>query len=309
MKPGPMQQAVAGLAVLLVIAATVLGAVLLAINDNPDALAGQIEPSPTTYRIPTLGPSPMVTLSPQVSPSPVVPSPITPSPTPVATSTPTALLPRTPPPAGTTPTVPPAACRVPADWIPYTVRPGDNLFRIGLAYGLTVDRLQAGNCRTTARVSAGEVIYVPPVTPVVSATPVATAAPGSTASPTPTVAAPTPEPTLPPTQSATDGACTSPDSMITSPPVGAVLSGIQEFYGSAVHPDFAFYKLEIRREGTTTPADFVTFHTGYLQVSNGLLGTLSTAAFENGQYWIRLVVVDSTGNYPERCSYLYSLSN
>ncbi|GAB4477690.1 MAG: hypothetical protein Kow00124_21170 [Anaerolineae bacterium] len=303
MKPGLVQQAVAGLAVLLVIAATVLGAVLLAINDNPDALAGQIEPSPTTYRIPTLMLSPLATASPPSSPSPTA-RPATSTPIPTQTAAPS----RTPTsPATLTP--PPAICRVPTGWVPYTVRPGDNLFRIGLAYGLTVDQLLAGNCRTAARVSAGEVIYVPPVTPVGSATPIPTAAPGSPAAPTPTEADPTPEPTQPPTQSATDGACTNPDSMITSPPVGAVLSGTQEFYGSAVHPNFSFYKLEIRREGTTTPADFVTFHTGYSQVSNGLLGMLSTEAFENGQYWIRLVVVDSTGNYPERCSYLYTISN
>jgi hypothetical protein len=118
---------------------------------------------------------------------------------------------------------------------------------------------------------------------------------------------PTPDATG--TQTATDGACTNPDSVISSPGVGATLRGVVAFRGSAHLPDFSFYKLEIRPEGTSTSSGFITFVTSASQVSNGILGELNTAAFPNGSYWIRLVVVDTTSNYPERCSFFYTIDN
>jgi hypothetical protein len=91
--------------------------------------------------------------------------------------------------------------------------------------------------------------------------------------------------------------------------VGAVLRGAVALYGSARLPNFSFYKLEIRPEGTSTSTGFVTFYTAATQVTSGLLATLDTRAFVDGEYWIRLVVVDTTGNYPERCSILYVFDN
>ena len=87
------------------------------------------------------------------------------------------------------------------------------------------------------------------------------------------------------------------------------MRNVQEFRGTATRDDFSFYKLEIRQEGYSTPEDFITFYTGDTPVVSGSLGTLLTEAFTNGEYWIRLTVVDSTGNYLERCSILYVIQN
>jgi hypothetical protein len=139
---------------------------------------------------------------------------------------------------------------------------------------------------------------VPPVTPQITSTDAPTVTPGDPPTITPTG-----------TQTTTDGACTNSDSVITSPRVGATLSGIGEFRGTATLPEFSFYKLEVRREGASTAADYVTFYTGETPVSGGLLGTLDTALYENGEYWIRLVVVNTTNNYPERCAILFVFEN
>jgi hypothetical protein len=37
-------------------------------------------------------------------------------------------------------------------------------------------------------------------------------------------------------------------------------------------------------------------------VVSGELGTINTAAFAPGDYWLRLTVVDITGNYPPQCT-------
>jgi len=303
MKPGWGQQAVAGVAVLLVIAATIAGGILLALSDNPAAFQASISPTATTIRLSTITPAltmgtPIPTGEPSATPSPAqtqAPSPTLPPPT------------RTP-----APTRPPqTTCQIASGWVTYRVQPGDTLFRIGLAYGLTVDRLLAGNCRSSQSLAAGETLYVPPVTPL--ATQAVAASPTGTQAGTPATGTPQtpagPTVTQYPTQSPSDGQCWDPQSAITSPPVGATLRGQQSFYGTAVRSDFQYYKLEIRREGSSTPADFITFETRYEQVTNGLLGSLDTTAFEDGEYWIRLVVVESTGNYLERCSILYTIDN
>jgi LysM repeat protein len=187
-------------------------------------------------------------------------------------------------------------CSIPDDWVPYTVRYGDTLFQIGLAYGLTVDALQRANCLSSTALDVGMTLYVPPTTPVAVVIPEPTSVLPPTAGPSPT-------------PSYTDGICTNPGSVISSPAVFSTLSGTAQFFGTATHAAFAFYKLEIRQEGASTPADFVTFAGGEEPVTNGLLGVLYTDAFPDGEYWIRLVVVDTTGNYPERCSILYRIDN
>ena len=199
------------------------------------------------------------------------------------------------------------ACPPPDAWLPYVVQEGESLAAIGMRYGLTSEQMITANCLESDTVEAGDRLVVPPTDPIFSPTPRPTrAAPMATRIP-PTRVPPTPDVTG--TQTATDGACTNPDSVITSPGVGASLRGVVSFRGSARLPNFSFYKLEIRPEGTSTAAGFITFVTSTSQVSNGVLGDLNTAAFPNGSYWIRLVVVDTTSNYPERCSILYTIDN
>lgn len=74
-------------------------------------------------------------------------------------------------------------CGPPAGWITYIVKPGDNLFRIGLAYGVTVDMLKFANCLRSDEIRAGQRLYVPNV-------------PTRVPSPTPKTPAPTDPPVV-----------------------------------------------------------------------------------------------------------------
>ncbi|NQU30601.1 MAG: LysM peptidoglycan-binding domain-containing protein, partial [Anaerolineae bacterium] len=86
-------------------------------------------------------------------------------------------------------------CGVPAGWITYTVKSGDNLFRIGLAYRVTVADLQSANCLGySTGIIIGKNIYVPNVptsTPAITNTLMPTATHTSTST------------TQPPTQTST----------------------------------------------------------------------------------------------------------
>lgn len=109
-------------------------------------------------------------------------------------------------------------CGPPPGWVRYTVQPGDNLYRIGLSYGISAAELQRANCLPSPdRIVAGSQIYVPNIptlTPVLSPTlpvtvtpaiptdtplsiiliPTNTSVPTNTSAPTDT-----PTPTAPPT--------------------------------------------------------------------------------------------------------------
>jgi LysM repeat protein len=303
MRPSLKQQALAGLTALLAVTATLVGGIILAFGDNPPEgqATGRNLPTATPYRIPTLPPTSTEAIPTRPTEGPPAVTVVT---IPTSTSVARPTLP--------TPTTTQAAqpCYPHVGWVPYIVQPGDTLFQIGLRYGLTVDALMRGGCLASTQLTAGQLILVPDIQPSFSPTPsplqsTPTVPPGS---PTITLTA-TFEPFPTNTQTSTDGACTNPNSTITSPQVGEILSGVVRFYGTARARDFAFYKLEIRQEWASTPADFVTFYTGYQQVENGLLAELDTRLWPNGEYWIRLVVVDTTGNYPERCSNLYILNN
>jgi LysM repeat protein len=119
-------------------------------------------------------------------------------------------------------------CGPPPGWVRYTVRPGNTLTSLSLAFGVSVSQLQIANCMPANQfnLAIGQVIYVPNVptrtpratatatlTPVsiifptltwtASVTPTATDTPSptptQTASPTATPTATIPSPTTPPT--------------------------------------------------------------------------------------------------------------
>jgi LysM repeat protein len=56
-----------------------------------------------------------------------------------------------------------ARCGTPNGWVPYYVKRGDTLFRIGLAYGITVDYLMFANCLTNDAIQVGQRLFVPNV--------------------------------------------------------------------------------------------------------------------------------------------------
>ncbi len=303
MKQSRAQQVGAALAILLVVGATLVGVLLLGSGDGP--LVSQQPPTPrlsaTPYRLPTVAPEELPGEVAEEPPTdlptdePTVEAPTdTPPPTSVPpTDAPTAV------PATAIPAVPTALpCRVQAGWVPYLVEIGDTLSAIGRRYGVSASALQLGNCLTSPALQAGDTILVPPraVAPATAGPTRVAAVPGS----------PPGQPLPTATRRSSAGACTDSGSFISAPTVGAVLSGVVPFYGTATHPDLQFYKLEVRRQGTD---EFVTVYTGQEHVHSGLVGTVNTPGFPNGEYWVRLVVVDSTGNYPERCSILYVFQN
>lgn len=312
MKPTRFQQLIAGLAVLMVVAMTLAGGVLLAASDNPegsDLFAGR-SPTATPYTLPTVAEEEAeIKETKEVTPEAATAPPITATPAPTDTPEPTATATtvvavaptNTAAPMAAAPAAEAATCVVRPDWVAYQVQPGENLYRIGLRYGLSASAMQAANCLPDTTIEAEQTIRVP-------YTPSPTQAPPPTTAPLDVPAA-APISGATPTSTGTDGTCGNPASRITSPAVGAVLSGEAAFTGSATHADLSLYKLELRPEGSASAHDFVTAYTGTEPVTNGLLGTINTRAFPNGSYWVRLVVVDSTGNYPEPCSILYTIAN
>lgn len=98
-----------------------------------------------------------------------------------------------------TPTYTQIPCQPPEDWIPYTIQPGDTMYALALAYGISVQELREGNCMKDTYIWAGKILSVPNVptrTPYPSATPTATSSPTETRTPTETSAATiTPSPT------------------------------------------------------------------------------------------------------------------
>jgi LysM repeat protein len=63
------------------------------------------------------------------------------------------------------------ACSHPTGWVTYIVQRGDNLYQIGLRYGVTVTTLQSGNCLDSSLIYTGQRLYVPNV-PVVPPGPI-----------------------------------------------------------------------------------------------------------------------------------------
>jgi len=272
------------------------------------------EPSPTAR--PTRTPVPRITSVPTgtalatASPTRTATPRRTPSPTaapPRATNTPAPTITRTPSPTPTsvpptptpflpgptvvlatpiTPTVAAAACTPPDGWRPYTIRSGENLFRISLRSGVPLAEMQRVNCIVNpANIIAGQVIYVPPAFFYSSAP----TSPIQTQDVTSSI----------PRQSG----CGAPGIQIAYPAPGAILTGRFAVTGSATLGDnnnrFSFYKLELRAENETT---FHNVGQASQPVVSGTLATIDPAAFGPGNYQLKLTVVDVTGNYPQPCA-------
>ncbi len=118
------------------------------------------------------------------------------------------------------PTTPVIQCGPPPGWVFYTVQPGENLFRIGLAFGVSVTTLQQANCLgNDTAIRAGQRLYVPNVPTITPA--LASQTPTFTVSPSPTPYAATATPTFPFTPSPTS---TPPSPVPTNPSASPTLS-------------------------------------------------------------------------------------
>ncbi len=84
---------------------------------------------------------------------------------------------------------------------------------------------------------------------------------------------------------------------ITSPNSNAVVRGTVPVVGTAAHPDFWKYELYYAAEGTDQWFLIGIVHEN--QVADGLLETWETAGIPDGDYALRLRLVNRTGNYDE----------
>jgi hypothetical protein len=111
---------------------------------------------------------------------------------------------------------------------------------------------------------------------------------------------PTPEPPTPEPQVFAAPSCADARSVISGLGMGQVVSGAVAIGGSATFDNFQYYKLEYA-PGANAGGGFVYFDGRSVPIEGGALGTLNTAVLPNGEYTIRLTVVDQTGNYASPC--------
>lgn len=114
----------------------------------------------------------------------------------------------------------PVPCGPPTGWVTHVVRPGDTLYQLSQAYGVTVAELRQANCLTSSLIRTGQRLYVPPwatrtPSPTLSGTPTPTVTPSHT----PTLTPSPPTPSLPTaTPSLTASSTQTPTSTFTSTP-------------------------------------------------------------------------------------------
>lgn len=93
------------------------------------------------------------------------------------------------------------SCKPPAGWVVYIVRSGDNLSKLAVRTGTSVERIKAANCLTSEVITTGMSLYLPPANIPI---PIQTPLPSDTAVPIFTVTAIEPTRAIaPPTDTST----------------------------------------------------------------------------------------------------------
>jgi hypothetical protein len=106
-------------------------------------------------------------------------------------------------------------------------------------------------------------------------------------------------PTLNPGDSQLTGQGCVPGSVaITFPKEGDTVSGVVKVEGTADIPDFGFYKYEISRPNDSI---WLSLNAGEAPVRDGVLGEWITDMLPEGDYMLRLVVVDNKGQTLPAC--------
>lgn len=143
-----------------------------------------------------------------------------------------------------------------------------------------------------------------PATP----TPLPTATAQPTVEPTPEeeLAAPTPVPEVRPAAAAP--VCPDNRSLLIRPGNNEAVSGSFSIIGTATHEQFQYYKIEYA-PGGGTEGTFGYLTGGNNPVINGVLGNVNSGELGNGQWTLRLIVVDQTGNFPPPCRVTITVDN
>ena len=134
-----------------------------------------------------------------------------------------------------------------------------------------------------------------PVTPTVAESTTETPTPRPRATPAPTA---TEAPTLPPTPSkpvVVAPNCADGRAVILEPGMGQGVNGPVLLIGTAATDGFSYYKIEFKPAAAA--GDFGFYLRRDAPVSNGSLGTWDPAGLPAGDYLLRLVTVDATGNF------------
>lgn len=93
--------------------------------------------------------------------------------------------------------------------------------------------------------------------------------------------------------------CANLSATMTSPVEGAVLQDAVDIQGTANIPNFSFYKYEYR--STQPDSTWRTISAGTIPVVEDKLGTWDTSLLIPGDYALRLIVTDTSGNAPLPC--------
>lgn len=190
-----LQRFLIGGGTLLVVILTLIGAILLAMQESPAEKTPVAQVSPTPPVLPTTPVSPPPTNTPTPTQPPETPTatftaetltPVEVSPTatftpvpPAPSDTPTPLPPSPtatpvpPPPSPTQPSATPAEgpCQPPASWVVYQVQVGDTLNSLAARTNSTVFDLQQVNCLESFTIFPGQSIYLPFTPPTPTPTP------------------------------------------------------------------------------------------------------------------------------------------
>ncbi|WP_376791271.1 hypothetical protein [Thermoflexus sp.] len=154
---------------------------------------------------------------------------------------------------------------------------------------------------TSARLPSPTLPGLRPPTPTVSPLPILPFTPLPRPSPSPPLLpSPSPSPTATPTP--LRGRCPDPNAQIEFPSPGQVISQPISLIGTATHPAFQFYKVEIN--GPYTGGQWVTLGDVVRQpVVQGPLWLLDPRPFfpQPGRYRLRVVVVDIAGREAAIC--------
>lgn len=152
-------------------------------------------------------------------------------------------------------------------------------------------------------------LFVPTPAPGTPTTPDPkyTPAPTSTRRPTPVPVTLIPSPTAPPLVTETPPptpppppSCSDAGVQIVQPGEGAQIEGRVDIRGTANIRGFQYYKLELGLGEEPTRWSSIA-DVRHNPVTNGLLEVWDTTDLPAGSYTLRLVVVDSSGNYPPPC--------
>lgn len=145
-----------------------------------------------------------------------------------------------------------------------------------------------------------EATLPPTETPTITPTPRPRATPRPVEELVPT---PLPVPTAP---AVVAPSCPDSRAIIIEPGVGQQVTGPIGLIGTARSDNFEYYKIEFKPAGA--PGDFSFYLRRDVPVTNGPLGTWNPAGLPPGEYQLRLVTVDITGNFGQ-CTVQITVGN